>query len=248
MAFDEVGDSGSALCPIAANHDEDTDGIDDACDNCPHIPNPQQENGDGDGVGDACDPAPAEAREHIVQFDAFSTSLGGWMLDPTSVAATLQNDSLLSDPRFAPVKVYQAGVLTADRVEIGGHLGASEPTHQHQVSIFARPNQASSDVYFCELSSIVPHTSGYFALTYSLDVSSGMYSFVEQTGAALPLEHADFRLSLDQRGTQATCLTQWNTAAPTVGGTLPAISSGSYGFAAQGAVIAIEWIVRIHSD
>lgn len=35
--------------------DSDHDGIDDALDNCPYVPNPNQADGDGDGVGDVCD-------------------------------------------------------------------------------------------------------------------------------------------------------------------------------------------------
>ena len=40
----------------AADTDDDGDGAPDAADNCPVVPNGDQENTDGDGAGDACDP------------------------------------------------------------------------------------------------------------------------------------------------------------------------------------------------
>ena len=45
------------VAPSGAPTDSDGDGIPDATDNCPLVPNPDQRDADGDGIGDACDSA-----------------------------------------------------------------------------------------------------------------------------------------------------------------------------------------------
>jgi len=55
-ATGEGGSAGGGGAPCAPiGHDEDGDGVDDACDNCPSWPNPPQVDTDGDGLGDRCE-------------------------------------------------------------------------------------------------------------------------------------------------------------------------------------------------
>ena len=98
--------------------DTDGDGVADAVDNCPSVPNPDQGNEDGDMYGDACDPCPPIAddafvdsdgdgiddqcdphvgvQDHIVLFEGFhhglpagwTTSGGTWVADQDSILGT----------------------------------------------------------------------------------------------------------------------------------------------------------------
>ena len=56
------------------NVDGDSDGVPDACDNCPDTANLGQEDSDGDGVGDACDNCPETVNED--QADSDSDGVG----------------------------------------------------------------------------------------------------------------------------------------------------------------------------
>ncbi len=50
----------SAAATLAVLPDADRDGVPDSEDNCPNVPNPNQEDVDNDGVGDACDGCPTD--------------------------------------------------------------------------------------------------------------------------------------------------------------------------------------------
>src|SRR5881396_2689584 len=49
---------------VSAGPDSDGDGVPDSQDNCPLIPNPDQQDTDGDGIGDACDNCPTTANHN----------------------------------------------------------------------------------------------------------------------------------------------------------------------------------------
>ncbi len=75
VSMDSDGDGiGDAVdnCPAIPNsgqQDGDGDGVGNVCDNCPNTPNLSQADGDGDGVGDACDNCPALANANQADSD-----------------------------------------------------------------------------------------------------------------------------------------------------------------------------------
>ncbi|MFH1725189.1 MAG: thrombospondin type 3 repeat-containing protein [Elusimicrobiota bacterium] len=81
--LDEVAVYGRVLTPEeiqahyqagVAGHGYPNDGAGDACDNCPGLYNPGQEDADGDGAGDLCDGCPAD--HNADQADADGDSFG----------------------------------------------------------------------------------------------------------------------------------------------------------------------------
>ena len=68
------------LSPCQVGHDEDGDGVDDWCDNCPTFVNSLQTNGDSDDeVGDECEhPDDSTFLAHIAKFEAFYVENTEW--------------------------------------------------------------------------------------------------------------------------------------------------------------------------
>lgn len=239
IAFDPL--SGDSQCAAPVAHDEDMDGIDDACDNCPHLPNVDQLDTDGDGVGEICDPRPSTPGDHIVLFDTFATTTGSWVYP--SYQPTLSNDSLVGDTSGAEMYATRAGTLTSDRLELGGHIGTG-PTGQHQLIVFESASSLSP-IQYCELND-APAVTPAMSLTYSPIPST--YTYLATTDLTQPFANGDFRLSFDHDASMGTCRTTWPSTAPAISATLAAIAPTQFGFAIQNLQVRIDWVIQIHSD
>lgn len=67
---DPIADAPAPIC-VNVGHDEDTDGLDDACDPCPFDAN-NEGDADGDRIADACDPAPVTPNQ-VLLFEGFGS-------------------------------------------------------------------------------------------------------------------------------------------------------------------------------
>ena len=107
---DDVG-ADTPVCASAV-HDEDNDGIDDACDPCPHLFGSAGD-ADRDGVGDACDPQPDLARQRIAFFDSFTAARGEWVLSNLTLA-----QDMLHATSMSPATSYGSLMLPTSDVRI----------------------------------------------------------------------------------------------------------------------------------
>jgi hypothetical protein len=119
-------------CAEATSHDEDGDGVRDACDVCPGIADDQTDS-DADGVGDACDPNPG-TDQSIVFFESFADpgagsdwqiQSGTWAFDGESLAydgtAIAGYSSITAKTRPEPPYTVEVG-LTIDNFGTQGSV------------------------------------------------------------------------------------------------------------------------------
>ncbi|MFH1701714.1 MAG: thrombospondin type 3 repeat-containing protein [Candidatus Zixiibacteriota bacterium] len=96
------------------NQDSDDDGIYDAYDNCPFVPNPDQANDDGDIYGDLCDNCPNLAGEDLTDSDGDGL---GDICDacPNDFENDIDGDLVCGDVDNCPL------VANADQADLNGN-------------------------------------------------------------------------------------------------------------------------------
>jgi hypothetical protein len=136
-------------CAHPAGHDEDGDGIDDACDVCPHLPDPAQIDTDGDGVGDACDPEPTIPRQQFLLFATMQPDDQPLMTKVGSGTWTQQADAMRYDGTDYGGLVYSVPLQNAV-VAVGFDILARTGTagQQHSVTVYAHYDPPPANVPF----------------------------------------------------------------------------------------------------
>ncbi|MBS1123729.1 MAG: hypothetical protein H6Q90_5957 [Deltaproteobacteria bacterium] len=107
-----------------ADHDEDSDGTDDAIDVCPGMFDDQADR-DGDDVGDACDPHPALAIDRrayfssLRDFDDWSVRTGSWIQGVDQVRVDTMSGNQLAVLLSTGELVEPTVIATLDEVTQG---------------------------------------------------------------------------------------------------------------------------------
>jgi hypothetical protein len=232
---------GARVCAAPVGHDEDRDGVDDACDGCPHIADPDQIDSDGDGVDDVCDPNPTVPRDHIVLFDPFTGPRPEWVGEGATVS--FANDQLIVDTRSGPMALYRNEAPADDVYAIAGHVGAGG-AGQRQLGLLMDTTGLAT--YYCELNGNAS-TTAFFGGTYTYDHST--YTPMMRSNAQGPVENRDFTLTAQHAPPTLVCQTDWPADMGQVSNTIPPmITPTRFTLILSGLQIQLDYFIQIHSD
>lgn len=181
--------------PSCTGHDEDADGIPDACDLCPTSADPAQLNPDGDGTTAECDIT--SGNETIAFFDPFIADRSEWGYGP--LPHSYVNDSLAVDSRNMYGFIDRPGTATNDYFLIAGTIVAVAPTGAAQITLSFYT--AGTPHYYCEIYGGT--TASKVALTYTFD----NVTYTSDTKQDLPsgVQPGPFMLIANHRGGNLGC-------------------------------------------
>jgi hypothetical protein len=241
-ACGRIGFSEVAPHHDCGGHDEDGDGIGDACDVCPHVADPDQADRDGDGVGDACDPNPDDPIDSIAFFDPFVTKLPGWSAlgpQPTYLGDAIE---------FAGVGTYvsyaRAVTPARDVFSIGVHVGPAQGTG-HQLTLLFKQS-AGDAFYYCELYDDGDPTTKW-SLTYTYDGNS--FASASDHTAQAPLADGSFTFTMHQAPPNVGCATTWPSPTPDFTTAIPSgIASDEVAIGVSQMTATVDYFIQIHSD
>lgn len=217
-------------------HDEDGDGVADACDLCPHLADNQLD-ADGDGVGDACDPEPANARQRIVFFDPF-VSLAGW----TAVSnESIDNDAALLRASTGLRALNRPYVPQNDYFEIGVDTISSGTAAQSLVMINLDTGAAGN--YYCEM---FDNGTSLLQFTYTFDGVN--YTHPQTTLAPTRLVPTSARLQMTRDAANVKCGAVWAGQQLTASGATPALAATFLVLYAENIDVRIRYMVQIRTQ
>jgi hypothetical protein len=237
-AHDAAG-SDAFVCVAPVGHDEDGDGIDDACDPCPHIAGDAAD-ADGDGVGDACDPDPAPV-EHFTLFDPFLVSRPAVWAYNAQTALGTDVLNITGVNTYSAIAFVEPATPAKEIVSFDLDVTAGGPGNQRQFD-YEIANAADIESYFCEINDQGGSTS--LILTWTMDRLT--YTNVMITPTTGPVMTGRARITMQNEFPHIICTAEWKGQTLTAEGDVPATLTGTFHyFAANNVNVSLRSAVRI---
>jgi hypothetical protein len=210
FGLDPTFDAGSC---VPVGHDEDADGVDDACDVCPYLSGDQLD-ADGDGVGDACDPSSSSV-ERWALFDPFTVRRSDWNYQNNE---TFTGDALRLVALTGSIAEALVTPPGRDVFELGGRVNLGGPADR-QLALQIYASTGSMSYYYCELYDGGAGLS--LRLTYTFDLVTFMNVGTPQ---AIPgrLDSSAVMMRFEHAPPNMACDATWKGVTYQTSGPIPA--------------------------
>lgn len=230
-------DDASPCAPVG--HDEDRDGVDDACDICPHVGDGAQLDRDGDRVGDACDPNPDTTGDRIAYFNPMQARRPEWSF--AGPAPTFDGEAMTVDARLANSFMFFTQLPGRGITQYGGRvLGTSAGFRQLAISAYEGPAS-----YYCEIAG--DDATARLSMTYSYDAIT--YTVAQSTPLQAGVANVDFVFVLDHGLSQIGCATSWPAVTPRIDTPIPSgITPAKMSLSVQRYQVRIDYVVQVRND